>query len=62
MKLVTYRLADFEGSETIALGALRHDRVVRLDVSTRHDHHGLGSVEEYLTGLPGTPASAGNRG
>lgn len=58
MKLVTYRLADFEGSETIALGALRHDQVVRLDVSTRHDHHGLGSVEEYLSGLPGTQQRA----
>lgn len=58
MKLVTYRLADFEGSETIALGALRHDRVVRLDVSTKHDHHGLGSVEEYLSGLPGTQQRA----
>jgi hypothetical protein len=54
MKLVTYRLADFEGSEMIAFGAIRGDEVVRLDVSVGHDHAGLGSVDEYLAGLPHT--------
>ena len=54
MKLVTYRLADFEGSEMTAFGALHGDDVVRLDVAPGHDYSGLGSVEDYLAGLPGT--------
>lgn len=54
MKLANYRLADFEGSETVAFGAVRGSEVVRLDAGTNHDHAGLGSVEDYLMGLPET--------
>lgn len=54
MQLVTYRLADYEGSEMVALGAIRDGEVVRMDVSMRHPHQGLGSIEAYLDGLPGT--------
>lgn len=54
MKFVNYRLADFEGSEATAFGAMRGSDVIRLDADADHDHTGLGSIEDYLMGLPDT--------
>lgn len=58
MLLINHRLADFEGSETVGFGVLRGHEVVRLDAAMGHDRTGLGSMRDYLAGLPGTYARA----
>lgn len=54
MKLVTFRTSTRDEESAERFGALRDNGVVSFDQASGHDVRGLGSMMDYLAGLPDT--------